>query len=588
MKQIYLSICLFISVTAFADSLEVTGYKQIPNDISAQRFGRYDANDKLCALIKVISDIDNLNFDAGLRIVGNIEKKAGEYWVYVSAGERRLSIWGRELIKYDLSLPLSPESGKVYQVVATRKGEINFGGMATGFILIKSQPSAATVWIDDEYMGTTPFQREMTSGYYNYRLKKERFYEKEGGFTVKVNETVTEEVKLDPNFGSLTLSTAPVDGAKITLDGVLTNYRTPHTFDTLATGQHAVALSLDWYEPITRDVTVRDNENTRLSVDMNPVFGNVEITTTPEADIFIDGNLAATGAFNDILHKGVHTIEIKKEKYYTQTRKITMKAGETETWSVKLLPVNGSLSVITNPPEAEIIIGGESFGFTPKIIPELIIGTYEITLKKDNYATVKITATVTENERTKVEEDLSNFREIRISSSPSGANLFVNGKNEGSTPKTMTTNFGKNKIRLSKQGYNDLEESFTVTEQQNSYSFTLVSDQKAIAQMDFEKYKKRKNYWLAGTIVSAGTGAYFAYSANKAGNDYETATTEATSLYDKMEQHYAYSYAAFGVSGVCAIFTIINATMQGKAKKKMNIAAIPLEGGGMVSVTMNF
>ena len=116
MKQVYLAICLFISITAFADSLDVTGYKQIPNDISAQRFGRYDANDKLCALIKVISDIDNLNFDAGLRIVGNIEKKAGEYWVYVSAGERRLSIWGRDLIRNNLNLPLLPESGKVYQV----------------------------------------------------------------------------------------------------------------------------------------------------------------------------------------------------------------------------------------------------------------------------------------------------------------------------------------------------------------------------------------------------------------------------------------------------------------------------------------
>ena len=116
MKQVYLAICLLISITAFADSLDVTGYKQIPNDISAQRFGRYDANDKLCALIKVISDIDNLNFDAGLRIVGNIEMKVCLYLVYVLVGERRLSIWGRDLIRYNLNLPLLPESGKVYQV----------------------------------------------------------------------------------------------------------------------------------------------------------------------------------------------------------------------------------------------------------------------------------------------------------------------------------------------------------------------------------------------------------------------------------------------------------------------------------------
>jgi hypothetical protein len=588
MNHLYLAVLVFISSAAFADSLDVSGYKQIPNDISAQRFDRYDANDQLCALIKVISDIDNLNFDAGMRIVGNVEKKAGEYWVYVSPGERRLSIWGSNLIRYNFNLPTIPESGKVYQMVAIRKGETDFGGMATGFIVIKSQPPGATVWIDNEYMGTTPFQREMTSGYYNYRLEKEMFYPKEGGFTVKVNETVTEEVLFNPNFGSLTLTTTPVDGARITLDGVPTNYRTPHTFDTLSSGRHTIVLSLDLYEPVSREITVRDSENTPISIDLNPVFGNVEITTSPDADIYIDDELRATGSFADILQKGVHTIEVKKDRYYTQTRKIDMKAGETETWQVELEPIVGSLSIMTSPPEASITIDGESYGITPKIIPEIQIGTYEITLKKENYAVVITTVEVMENERTKVEQDLSNFKEITISSNPSNANLFLNGKNEGTTPKTLTANFGMNTLRLTKQGYNDLEESFTVTEQKSSYFFTMVSDQKALAQMDYKKYKRQKNIWLAGTIASAAAGGYFAYSANQAGKDYETATTDATSLYDKMEQHYTYSYAAFGVSSVCAIFTIINASKQSKAKKQMNISAIPVEGGGVLSLRVDF
>jgi len=588
MKHVYLAIFLFISTLAFADSLDVAGYKQIPNDISAQRFDRYDANDKLCALIKVISDIDNLNFDAGMRIVGNVEKKAGEYWVYVSPGERRLSMWGSELLRYNLNLPLSSESGKVYQVVATRKGESDFGGMATGFILIKSQPSEANVWIDDEYMGTTPFQREMTSGYYDYRLEKEMYYPREGGFTVKVNETLTEEAPLDPNFGSLTVTTPSVDGAKITLDGVPTNFRTPHTFDVLSSGKHTIALAIDLYEPVNQEFTIRDNENTSLSIELDPVFGNVAITTSPEADIYIDGELLASSFFNNILRKGVHTIEVKKDKYYTQTRKIDMKAGATETWAVELKPIYGSLSVMTNPPDAEIIIEGKSYGFTPRIIPEILIGSYEITLKKENYATIKTTTEVIENERTKVDKDLSNFKEITIESNPPGATLFVNGKNEGTTTTKITTNFGKNSIRLSKTAYNDLEDTFTVSEQQSTYSFTLVSDQKAMAQMDFNKYKKQKNIWMAATLVTAGTGAYFMYSSDKAGNDYETATTEATSLYDQMEQERTISFAAFGASGVCAIFTIINASKQSKAKKRMNITAIPIEGGGMLSLQVKF
>jgi len=75
MKPIYLILLLFISGYTWADSLDVSAYKQIPNDISATRYPRYDANDKMCALIRIISDLDQLGFESNQRIVGNIEKK---------------------------------------------------------------------------------------------------------------------------------------------------------------------------------------------------------------------------------------------------------------------------------------------------------------------------------------------------------------------------------------------------------------------------------------------------------------------------------------------------------------------------------
>jgi hypothetical protein len=588
MKYFYLIFSLFITNHLLADSLSVSKFREVPNDISAIKHQRYDANDKACSLIKIISDLDGLYFDSGVRIVGDIEKKSGEYWIYLSPGERRLYIWGADLLKYSFNFPVVIKPGVVYQMVVTRYGADGVGGLTTGFILLKSQPSRAKVWINDEYMGYTPFTMETPSGYYEFRLEKEMFYPKEGDFTVKVNETETKEMILDPNFGALSVKSSPRDGAKISLDGVPTNYSTPHTFDTLKSGSHTISLSLELYEPISHDVTIKDGESTPMNVEMIPVFGNLYVTTNLSADIYIDGELKASGTFDDILRKGVHTIEVKKDKHYSQTRKIDIKAGATETLAFTILPVNGSLSIASDPPEAEIFIDGKPYGLTPKIIPEIIIGTYEITLKKANYATVKTTAEVKENERTKVNEDLSNFREITITSNPSGASLYLNGNFEGTTSRKLTTNFGKNTIRLTRTGYNDFEDSFSVTEQQNTYNFTMVSDQKVMAQMDFNKYKKRKNIWLTATLATAGTGAYFMYSSDKAGKDYPTATTEATKLYDRMERHQIISYAAFGASGFCAIMTIINTSKQTKAKRRMDISAVPLDGGAMLSLQINF
>jgi len=569
MKHHLLVLFLLATQFALADSLDVTGFKQIPNDVSATRYPRQDVNDKTCALVKVITDLENLGFESNMKIAGEIEKRAGEYWVYLSPGERRLSIWGPNLIRYNFDFPDPPQSGKVYQLVVTRKGAGGATSSASGFVVLKSQPPGAKVWIDEEYMGLTPFQREMAVGFYNFRLEKEMFYPKNGSFTIKVNETEKQELVLDPNFGSLEVVTTPVAGAVISLDGMPTKFKTPYTFDTLASGSHTLALTLDLYEPVNRTITIRDKETAKLDIALAPVFGNVKITTQPAADIYIDGEMKASTTWEGILTRGIHTIEVKKGKYYTQTQKLDIKPGATEALPFTMKPIVGSLSIMTEPPEAEIFISGQSYGQTPKIIPELIIGTYEITLKK----------------RTSVNQDLKNFREITIRSNPSGANLTLNGKFEGNTPKTLTSQYGKNTIILSKSGYNDLNETFTVTEKQDTYNFNLVSNQKAMAQMDFRKYKTRKNWWLGGTLASAAAGGYFYYTANKGYSDYENAAGDATDLHDQVETYDKLWPAFFGVSGVCAVMTIINASKQSKAKKKINISAVPVEGGGMVAVS---
>jgi hypothetical protein len=534
-------------------------------------------------VIRVISDIDQLGFESNLGIVGSIEKKSGEYWIYVSPGERKLSIWGANLMRKNFNLPSLPESGKVYQLVVTRKGSAIKDGYTTGYILLKTNPPGARVWIDGEYRGLSPFQQEMTGGYYSYRIEKEMFYPKEGGFTIKVNETTTEEVFLDSNYGTLTVTTTPVPGAQINLDGVPTNYKTPFTFDTLATGKHAISLVIDLYEPISREITIKDNEQFTLEIPLNPVFGNVEISTNPVAEIYIDNIIKGTGSYSGIMTKGMHTIEGRLEKYYTQIRKLDMKAGQKESIKFEMVPITGSLSVVTDPPEAEIFIDGKSYGKSPRIINDLIIGTYTLEFKKENFAEVKITTEIIEKTRTDVKENLSNFKEITITSLPTGANLMLNGKNEGNTPKTLTAPFGENKLKLSKSGYIDLDQSFKVTAQQNTYPFSMTSDKKAMAQIDFRKYKWRKNMWLTGTVLTAAAGGYFYYSAERHYDQYQTATENASKLHNQVKTEDIIWPVAFGVSGICGIMTIIYASKQGKVKKQINFSANPLDSGGILS-----
>ena len=578
-----------LSHALIADEFEVKKFEKAPNDISAISNSREDVNGNKCAIIKILTDLDGLGFESNLGIEGKVEKKTGEYWLYVSPGERRIRATREGFIPLEYNLPERAVESTVYRMVLTRKaGSGTASTYTTGFVLLKSNPTGANVYVDNEFKGKTPLSKEMESGYYNYRLSSQYFYDMEGEFRVFIDSTNTIEVALDPNFGSLTVTNVPSDvPASISIDGVIMNLQTPVTIDTLQTGSHSITLQTDLYEPVSRDFEINDNEVLQLEVPLNPIFGNISVVAGSADDIYIDGELKSTGNFSGILMVGIHTIEVKREKYYTETRKLNVVAGMDETLNIGLTPITGSLSIITDPPEADIIIDDVNRGKSPKIITDLLVGDYEISLIKDGYATVKTTASVNENERTTVNENLKNFSEARITSSPSSASLVLNGKSEGSTPKNLTLPFGQNNIKLTKVGYNNFEETFTVTEQKSDYSFTMVSDVKALAEVDFTKYKKRKTWWLAGTIVSAGVGGYYYYAANKHYDEYQNASDDATDLHNQVKTEDTIWPIAFGVSGVCAVITLINGVKQGKAKKRMNISAIPLEKGGMLCLKIN-
>ncbi len=71
---------------------------------------------------------------------------------------------------------------------------------------------------------------------------------------------------------------------------------------------------------------------------------------------------------------------------------------------------------------------------------------------------------------------------VAISSSPSGANLLINGRKVGTTPYTWTTPvFGKISLKVSKNGYKDAEKSFEFTGGSISESIKLEKETAAAA-----------------------------------------------------------------------------------------------------------
>ncbi len=87
-----LILCLMICIpySAKADEVKVLGFYQQPTDLTASVTQRRDLNGKICALIKVILTKPHATFEGN--VIGDVEFKTNEYWVYVSQGTKSLRI----------------------------------------------------------------------------------------------------------------------------------------------------------------------------------------------------------------------------------------------------------------------------------------------------------------------------------------------------------------------------------------------------------------------------------------------------------------------------------------------------------------
>jgi hypothetical protein len=106
---------------------------------------------------------------------------------------------------------------------------------------------------------------------------------------------------------------------------------------------------------------------------------------------------------------------------------------------------------------------------------------------------------------------------------------------------------------------------------------------------DYYKYKKAKSFWLVSTLVTGAVGTFSYLQANKYYNEYKDATTDASSLHQKVKTFDTITPMAFGIAGFCAVEFILKAGKQSKAQKQsLGFYPVPLNNGGGIGLAYTF
>jgi len=227
---------------------------------------------------------------------------------------------------------------------------------ATGSIRVNSTPPGATIYVDDEKVGSeTPCTISgIEVGSHSIQVELEGFARPdEKWVTVRVNKVTEVDFNLTAEVGSIAVSSVPTN-ASIYLDENETGLFTDVTLEDIPVGEHTIKLVMPGYQNATQtidvereecsivDLVLSHEEGTAGSSDGSTSWnGSIAISSVPaNASIYLDGS--ATGFRTNTTLKtvpaGEYIIKLVLPGYRNATRLVIVEEGEHIAFDLTLSP----------------------------------------------------------------------------------------------------------------------------------------------------------------------------------------------------------------------------------------------------------
>ena len=182
--------------SAIAQKLTVVSFKLASSDLTAQTQPRKDLNNHNCALIKVGLGLQGVQFEGS--IMGNVENKTGEYWVYMPQGNRMLKVkhtnYAPVMVNFADYGVEKVESNRTYELVVTASGGMQSEQKQK--LTIRYTPSSATVLVDNKMVKgkNGVAQTTLPVGQHSYIVACDGYESEEG--TVKLKASAPSNIQI--------------------------------------------------------------------------------------------------------------------------------------------------------------------------------------------------------------------------------------------------------------------------------------------------------------------------------------------------------------------------------------------------------
>ena len=259
-------MALLFAIDIMAQStMDVAKFTRMDNDLTARVTKPVTDTDegKLCALIRVITNLKDIEFRADALGIVKQEQHNGEIWIYVPYGARSLSFAHEGYFPLLYNYTENIDEGVVYELRLKNysSAEQATANTNTQMFVLSHNPDDASVFIDGMEVKTENgvFAAMMSKGKHTYKVTADQYEPQEGEIDLQ-GEVVRRDAKLRALFGTFDLFTLPVQGFNILVNGKQVG-TSPYKSGRMEPGKYKVRMEKEKYYPVDTVINIRQAEH---------------------------------------------------------------------------------------------------------------------------------------------------------------------------------------------------------------------------------------------------------------------------------------------------------------------------------------
>ncbi len=312
MRILVIFIMMFVCQLSFSQGFNVRECKQNINDGSAFQ-APLGADGHPCGLIKVRTDNAELKFMGN--IVGEVENKTNEYWVYMAQGSRILNVLHPNFLPIQVDFAeygVDGISSKATYILTL--SEQKFKKEKCGLVATV-KPETASLYLNDVFIenisGNGFYQLYLPKGDYVCRIEQKGYRPNVQAISVgKCSQNLN--VELESIMADLEVK-CKTSTAEIYIDGVLKGNGSWK--GTILAGEHQIEARLENFESITQSISVAEKESRMIVMpELKRSKGKFFIQSVPsDMPVTIDGYYVGKTPCTVEVESGVHQICCNKQ-----------------------------------------------------------------------------------------------------------------------------------------------------------------------------------------------------------------------------------------------------------------------------------